>query len=119
MPVLQPSGVVATKIETSSASKAFGTQTASKASETFNIDASEIPIELASLPTIKNVQDAMEQLGTRKGVSVLVSAPVSPVEGDIWYETGTDKLYVRDDDSWNHITDTNTSVTNVDGGTFT
>ena len=110
---------ISAKVVTSSATKSFGTQTVSKAAESFNIDASEIPVTLTSLPSSKNIQDAMEELGGRKGVTVKANAPSSPVEGDMWYETGSDKLYVRDDDSWNHITDANQSVTNVDGGTFT
>ena len=110
---------ITTKITSTSATKSFGTQTASKASETFSIDASEIPITLASLPASKNVQDALEAVGGAKGVAVQASAPSSPVEGDLWFETGTDKLYVRDDDSWNHLTDSSSAINNVDGGTFT
>jgi len=44
------------------------------------------------------------------------SAPGSPEEGDIWYDTDDDEFYVRDEDSWNEVV---TSVSGtVDGGSY-
>tara|TARA_R100000152_G_C6685252_1_gene118162 strand:- start:256 stop:591 length:336 start_codon:yes stop_codon:yes gene_type:complete len=109
---------ISTKITSTSATKSFGTQTASKASETFRIDASEIPITLSSQPDKTNVQDALEGLGTGQGVTVSASEPSGPTEGDLWFKSNTDTLYVRGDNSWAEITDTS-DQNNVDGGTFT
>ena len=110
---------ISTKVTTTSATKSFGTQTASKTAESFNIDASQIPITLTSLPNKKNVQDALESMGAGQGVTVSASAPSGPTEGQLWYDNDDDKLYVRDEDSWQHITDETTATNNVDGGTFT
>jgi len=109
---------IETKISSQSATKSFGTQTVSKASESFSIDASEIPVTLSSQPDKKNVQDALEGLGTGEGVTVQINEPSSPTEGDLWFKSNTDTLFVRGDNAWAEITDTS-DQNNVDGGTFT
>ena len=104
---------ITTKITSTSATKSFGTQTASKASETFSIDASEIPITLASLPASKNVQDALEAVGGAKGVAVQASAPSSPVEGDLWFDTSNNVLKVYNGSAWVAVTSATAGITDV------
>ena len=105
-----PSG----KVTSNSATKSFGTQNASKTTDSFSINASGIPITLASLPDEKNVQSAMDRITNKTAASA--TAPGSPEEGDIWYDTDDDEFYVRDEDSWNEVV---TSVSGtVDGGSY-
>ena len=105
-----PSG----KVTSNSATKSFGTQNASKSIDSFSIAASAIPLTLASLPDAKNVQEAIERV-TGKTASG-PTAPGTPLEGDIWYDTDDDEFYVRDEDSWNEVV---TSVSGtVDGGSY-
>jgi hypothetical protein len=105
-----PSG----KVTSNSATKSFGTQNASKSSDSFSINASAIPITLSSLPNEKNVQSAMDRITNH--VATSDSAPGSPYEGDLWYDTDDDKIYVRDDDSWNEIVSSSSGT--VDGGSY-
>ena len=102
------------KVTSNSATKSFGTQNASKSSDSFSINASGIPITLASLPNEKNVQSAMDRITSKTAASA--SAPGNPVEGDIWYDTDDDKFYVRDEDSWNEIVSSRSGT--VDGGAY-
>ena len=96
------------------ASKSIGTKQVQKTSESFSIDASKIPTSSASI-TAKNVQDALEEIATQ--VAVQTTAPTSAVtEGDIWYDTDDDKLYVRDEDSWNELVSSISGT--VDGGSY-
>ena len=102
------------KVITKSSSKSFGTNVASKTTDSFSINASGISISLASLPDEKNVQSAMDRITNKTAASA--SAPGSPEEGDIWYDTDDDEFYVRDEDSWNEVV---TSVSGtVDGGSY-
>ena len=102
------------KVITKSSSKSFGTNVASKTTDSFSINASGISISLASLPNEKNVQSAMDRITNKTAASA--SAPGSPEEGDIWYDTDDDEFYVRDEDSWNEVV---TSVSGtVDGGSY-
>ena len=51
-----------------------------------------------------------------QGVLKSTTLPGSGTEGDLYYDTDDDKLYARDEDSWNEIV---TSVSGtVDGGSF-
>tara|TARA_R100000742_G_scaffold4279_1_gene1676 strand:- start:24650 stop:24985 length:336 start_codon:yes stop_codon:yes gene_type:complete len=109
---------ITTKVTNNSATKTFGTQVASKTAESFSISASEIPVTLSSQPDKKNVQDALEAMGTGQGVTVQINEPSSPTEGDLWFKSNTDTLFVRGDNAWAEITDTS-DQNNVDGGTFT
>ena len=105
-----PSG----KVTSNSSTKSFGTQNAAKSTDSFSINASAIPVTLASLPTAKNVQDALERVTGQTASGP--TAPGTPVEGDIWYDTDDDEFYVRDEDSWNEVV---TSVSGtVDGGSY-
>lgn len=105
-----PSGKVTTK----SSTKSFGSNIVSKTSDSFSINAAGISISLASLPDERNVQSAMDRITNKTAAST--SAPGSPEEGDIWYDTDDDEFYVRDEDSWNEVV---TSVSGtVDGGSY-
>ena len=44
------------------------------------------------------------------------SAPSSPIEGSFWYDTDDDKLYIRDEDSWNELVSSISGT--VDGGSY-
>jgi hypothetical protein len=96
------------------ASKSIGTKQVQKTSESFSIDASKIPTSSESI-TAKNVQDALEEIATQ--IAVQTTAPTSAVtEGDMWYDTDDDKLYVRDEDSWNELVSSVSGT--VDGGSY-
>ena len=105
------------KVTNKSASKTVGTQNASKTTDSFSIQASSIPVVLtgAGVSSAKNVRDALERLDEK--VITQASAPGSPAEGDIWYDSDDDKFYVRDQDSWNEIVVGGVSGT-VDGGGY-
>ena len=100
-----------------SASKVFGTQNATKSIDSFTVKASAIPVTLTGtgVKDAKNVQDALERLDTKTASQT--TAPGSPAEGDIWYDTDDDKFFVRDEDSWNEIVVGGISGT-VDGGGY-
>ena len=102
------------KVTSNSATKSFGTQNASKSSDTFSIKASAIPISLTQLSSVKNVQEAIERVSSQTAVAA--SAPGAPEEGDIWYDTDDDKLYIRDEDSWNELVSSISGT--VDGGSY-
>ena len=102
------------KVITKSSSKSFGTNVASKTTDSFSINASGISISLASLPDEKNVQSAMDRITNKTAASA--TAPGNPLEGDIWYDTDDDKFYVRDEDSWNEIVSSRSGT--VDGGAY-
>ncbi len=102
------------KVTSNSATKSFGTQNASKSSDTFSIKASAIPISLTTLTSVKNVQEAIERVTAQTAAAD--SAPGSPEEGDIWYDTDDDKLYIRDEDSWNELVSSISGT--VDGGSY-
>jgi len=102
------------KVITKSSSKSFGTNVASKTTDSFSINASGISISLASLPDEKNVQSAMDRITNKTAASA--TAPGNPLEGDIWYDTDDDKFYVRDEDSWNEVVSSRSGT--VDGGSY-
>ena len=81
--------------------KSFGSQTATKTSDSFSITSGGISHNSASI-TASNVRDAIEEVATQ--VAVSASAPTSSVtEGDIWYDTDDNLLYVRVDSAWKNI----------------
>jgi hypothetical protein len=49
-------------------------------------------------------------------VSVADTAPGSPSEGELWYDSDDDKFYVRDEDSWNELVSSVSGT--VDGGSY-
>ena len=102
------------KVITKSSSKSFGTNVASKTTDSFSINASGISISLAGLPDEKNVQSAMDRITNKTAASA--TAPGNPLEGDIWYDTDDDKFYVRDEDSWNEVVSSRSGT--VDGGSY-
>ena len=95
------------------ASKVIGTKQVQKTSESFQIDATKIPTSSESI-TAKNVQDALEEVATQQAKQA--SAPNSPTEGNMWYDTDDDVMYIRDEDSWNEIHVDGAST--LDGGTY-
>ena len=105
---------ITAKVTSNASAKSVGTQNASKSSDSFNIKASAIPISLTSYPNIKNVQDAVEKVTGQ--VSVADSAPGSPDEGELWYDSDDDKFYIRDEDSWNELVSSVSGT--VDGGSY-
>jgi len=105
---------ITAKVTSNASAKSVGTQNAAKTSDSFNIKASAIPISLTTFPNIKNVQDAVEKVTAI--VAVADSAPGSPTEGDLWYDSDDDKFYIRDEDSWNELVSSVSGT--VDGGSY-
>ena len=104
------------KVVSKSATKSFGVQSAKKSVDSFSVDASAIPVTLTgSISSAKNVKAALEALDSRTAAQS--TAPSTPTEGDIWYDTDDDKFYIRDEDSWNEIVVGGISGT-VDGGGY-
>jgi hypothetical protein len=100
---------------TNVASKSFSTQTAIKSSESFTINSAKIPHTSSNISST-NVKDAIEEVATQ--VAVGASAPVTAVtEGDLWYDTDDDILFVRRDTSWIELVQEELSG-NIDGGTW-
>ena len=97
----------------SATTKSVGTQTTSKSSEAFSLTTGKIQHDSPNI-TATNLKDALEEVAGQ--ISKATSAPSSPLEGELWYDTDDDKFYVRDEDSWNEVI-TNISGT-VDGGSY-
>lgn len=51
-----------------------------------------------------------------QGVLKSTTLPSSGTEGDLFYDTDDDKLYARDENSWNEIVTSASGI--VDGGTW-
>ena len=93
---------ISAKVTNTTSTKSFGTQNATKTSDSFNVKASAIPVNLGgNLAGAKNVNDALQRLDGKTAAQS--ASPSTPVEGDIWYDTDDDKFYIRDEDSWNEI----------------
>ena len=92
------------KVTTSASSKSVGSQTTASW-------ASWIKLHI----TAKNLSAALEEVAGQQAKQA--SAPGSPVEGNMWYDTDDDVMYVRDEDSWNEIHVSGRTA--LDGGTFT
>jgi|ETNmetMinimDraft_4_1059912.scaffolds.fasta_scaffold177577_2 hypothetical protein len=104
---------VTAKVTTTSATKSVGGQTAAKSSEAFTINTKKISHNSASV-TATNLADALDEVATQQAKQA--SAPGSPIEGNMWYDTDDDVMYVRDEDSWNEIHVDGAST--LDGGTY-
>ena len=105
------------KITSTGATKSSGTQNATKTLDSFNVKAANIPVELSGrMASSKNVNDALQILDTRTAAQSSTPSPMT--EGDIWYKTDTDNLYIRDENSWNEVVVSGVAGT-IYGGTDT
>ena len=98
------------------ASKSFNTQTASKAIETFIINSNKIPHSSSSI-IATNVSDAIEEVATQVAVGVSAPTGATVTEGDLWYDTDDDQLFVRRDSSWTEMVQEDLTG-DIDGGTW-
>ena len=80
--------------------KSFGTNTASKTTDSFSINSSAIPHSSSNI-TASNVRDAIEEVATQ--IAVNTSEPSSPSEGDLWYDSDDNIFYLRVDSAWKNI----------------
>ena len=101
------------KVTTAATTKSVGGQTATKGTESFNLDTTKIIHDSAGI-TAKNLSDALEEVAGQQAKQA--SAPNAPIEGNMWYDTDDDVMYIRDEDSWNEIHVSGRST--LDGGTF-
>tara|TARA_R110000751_G_scaffold7560_1_gene30751 strand:- start:1734 stop:2054 length:321 start_codon:yes stop_codon:yes gene_type:complete len=101
------------KVTTGTTSKSIGNQTATKSSESFSLNTKKIIHSSAGI-TAKNLSDALDEVAGQQAKQA--SAPNSPIEGNMWYDTDDDVMYIRDEDSWNEIHVSGRSA--LDGGTF-
>jgi hypothetical protein len=104
---------ITAKVSSSSSSKSVGVQTAQKSSESFTLNTKKI-IHNSAAVTAKNLSDALDEVAGQQAKQA--SAPSSPIEGNMWYDTDDDVMYIRDEDSWNEIHVDGAST--LDGGTF-
>ena len=96
-------------------SKSIGSQRVAKSSEVHNIKASQISVAADGV-SASNIKDAIEEISA-KSITVNASAPTNEIEeGNLWYDTDDDVMYIRDEDSWNEIHVSGRST--LDGGTF-
>ena len=98
------------------ASKSFNTQTAAKSVESFTIDSRKIPHSSSNVAA-GNVKDALEEVATQLAVGTAAPTGLTVTEGDLWYDTDDDILFVRRDTSWIELVQEELSG-NIDGGTW-
>jgi len=104
---------ITAKVTTAAITKSIGGQTAAKSTESFQLDTSKITHSSAGI-TGKNLSAALEEVAGQQAKQA--SAPGSPIEGNMWYDTDDDVMYIRDEDSWNEIHVSGRST--LDGGTY-
>ena len=103
------------KSTSTGSAKSLGTQRVSKASSSHSIAASQITVSADGV-SATNVKDAIEEISA-KSITAQASSPINEVEeGNLWYDTDDDVMYIRDEDSWNEIHVSGRST--LDGGTF-
>ena len=95
--------------------KSFGTNVVSKTTDSFSINSAAIPHSSTNV-TATNVRDAIDEVATQLAVGA--SAPTADVtEGDLWYDTDDDQLFVRRDSSWTEMVQEDLTG-DIDGGTW-
>ena len=105
------------KSTTSAISKSLGTQRAAKTNDVFSIAASQISVAASGI-TATNVKDALTELSGKVPTSQ-ATAPTGQAaqEGDLWYDTDDDQLYVRRNSTWTEIVQEDLTG-DIDGGTW-
>jgi len=98
------------------ASKSFGVQTVAKSTESFTINSSKIPHSSSNV-TATNVRDAIEEVATQVAVGATAPTGAAVTEGDLWYDTDDDQLFVRRDSSWTEMVQEDLTG-DIDGGTW-
>jgi hypothetical protein len=96
--------------------KSFGTNTASKTTDSFSINSSAIPHSSTNV-TATNVRDAIEEVATQVAVGATAPTGSAVTEGDLWYDTDDDQLFVRRDSSWTEMVQEDLTG-DIDGGTW-
>ena len=96
--------------------KSFGTNTASKTTDSFSINSSAIPHSSTNV-TATNVRDAIEEVATQVAVGATAPTGAAVTEGDLWYDTDDDQLFVRRDSSWTEMVQEDLTG-DIDGGTW-
>ncbi len=96
--------------------KSFGSQTVTKTTDSFSINSSSIPHSSANV-TASNVRDAIEEVATQVAVGTTAPTGETVTEGDLWYDTDDDQLFVRRDSSWTEMVQEDLTG-DIDGGTW-
>ena len=96
--------------------KSFGTNTVSKTTDSFSINSSAIPHSSTNV-TATNVRDAIEEVATQVAVGATAPTGSAVTEGDLWYDTDDDQLFVRRDSSWTEMVQEDLTG-DIDGGTW-
>ena len=96
--------------------KSFGTNTVSKTTDSFSINSSAIPHSSTNV-TATNVRDAIEEVATQVAVGTTAPTGATVTEGDLWYDTDDDQLFVRRDSSWTEMVQEDLTG-DIDGGTW-
>ena len=96
--------------------KSFGTNVVSKTTDSFSINSSAIPHSSTNV-TASNVRDAIEEVATQVAVGATAPTGSAVTEGDLWYDTDDDQLFVRRDSSWTEMVQEDLTG-DIDGGTW-
>ena len=64
-----------------------------------------------------NLQDALEEIEHRNFTQAASPTGSTVNEGDLWYDSEDDIMYVRNESSWSELVQENISGT-IDGGTY-
>ena len=96
--------------------KSFGTNVVSKTTDSFSINSAAIPHSSTNI-TATNVSDAIEEVAMQVAVGVSAPTGATVTEGDLWYDTDDDILFVRRDTSWIELVQEELTG-NIDGGTW-